>query len=270
MAMKLTTGKRIAETSSKGNQEKWREGGRWYKLDLFGYEGLAETVASRLLEHTNLRELGFSFVPYRMEQLEVHRRKRTGCSSPDFLREGEAILTLAELFRKGVGPNWQAQVSRLPNLASRVRWMADTTRRLTRLDRFGEYLTALFEADMLFGNEDRHLNNIAVLRRSGAFAYCPFFDFGAGLLSNTRDFPLDVIPKALVGQLRAQPLGTLFARQVHAAQGEFGPQLRWDFTAADVAAALEEALPYYPQRDRGLLRDRVEWCLKAQHRKLLS
>ena len=104
MSMKLTTGKRIAETSSKGNQEKWREGSRWYKLDLFGYEGLVETVASRLLEHTNLRELGFAFVPYRMEQLEVHGRMRTGCSSPDFLREGEAILTLAELFRKGVGP----------------------------------------------------------------------------------------------------------------------------------------------------------------------
>lgn len=81
---------------------------------------------------------------------------------------------------------------------------------------------------------------------------------------------MDIAPKALVGQLRAQPLGTLFARQVHAAQGEFGPQLRWDFTAADVAAALEEALPYYPQRDRGLLRDRVEWCLKVQQRKLLS
>ena len=123
---------------------------------------------------------------------------------------------------------------------------------------------------MLFGNEDRHLNNIAVLRRGGAFAYCPFFDFGAGLLSNTRDFPLDIAPKALVGQLRAQPLGTLFARQVHAAQREFGPQLRWDFTDTHIAAALEEALPYYPQRDRGLLRDRVEWCLKVQQRKLLS
>ena len=124
MAMKLTTGKRITETSSKGNQEKWREGGRWYKLDLFGYEGLAETVASRLLEHTNLGELGFSFVPYRMEVLEVHRRQRVGCSSPDFLREGEAILTLAELFRKGVGPDWQAHVARLPNLASRVRLLS--------------------------------------------------------------------------------------------------------------------------------------------------
>ena len=73
-----------------------------------------------------------------------------------------------------------------------------------------------------------------------------------------------------VGQLRAQPLGTLFARQVHAAQGEFCPQLRWDFTETHIAAALEEALPYYPQRDRGLLRDRVEWCLKVQQRKLLS
>ena len=82
MAMKLTTGKRIAETSSKGNQEKWREGGRWYKLDLFGYEGLAETVASRLLEHTNLGELGFSFVPYRMEQLEVHRSQANRLLQP--------------------------------------------------------------------------------------------------------------------------------------------------------------------------------------------
>ena len=82
MAMKLTTGKRIAETSSKGNQEKWRESGRWYKLDLFGYEGLAETVASRLLEHTNLGELGFSFVPYRMEQLEVHPVSYTHLTLP--------------------------------------------------------------------------------------------------------------------------------------------------------------------------------------------
>ena len=39
MAIKLTTGNRIAETSSKGNQEKWQESGRWFKLDMFGYDG---------------------------------------------------------------------------------------------------------------------------------------------------------------------------------------------------------------------------------------
>ena len=267
MAMKLTTGKRIAETSSKGNQEKWREGGRWYKLDLFGYEGLAETVASRLLKHTNLGELGFSFVPYRMEQLEVHRRKRTGCSSPDFLREGEAILTLAELFRKGVGPNWQAQVSRLPNLASRVRWMADTTRQLTGLDRFGEYLTALFEADMLFGNEDRHLNNIAVLRRGGGFAYCPFFDFGAGLLSNTQLSRMDIEPAALIAALKARPFLTTFTRQRNAARSLFGPQLRMPRqTAAEIREVLSPALEFYPARDRGAITDRVTACILVRQR----
>ena len=78
MSIHLTTGNRIAETSSKGNQEKWLEGDRWYKLDLFGYEGLAETVTSSLLRQTNVTALGFRFVPYQMEQLDVHRRVRTG------------------------------------------------------------------------------------------------------------------------------------------------------------------------------------------------
>lgn len=63
MAIKLTTGNRIAETSSKGNQEKWQENGRWFKLDMFGYEGLTETVTSALLAQTNLAELGFRYVP---------------------------------------------------------------------------------------------------------------------------------------------------------------------------------------------------------------
>ena len=48
--------KKIAETSSKGNQEKWRDDAAncWYKLDQFGYEALAETVISALLEQSGL------------------------------------------------------------------------------------------------------------------------------------------------------------------------------------------------------------------------
>lgn len=46
MSIKPTVGDCVAETTSKGNQEKWLDNGCWYKLDLFGYEGLAETVAS--------------------------------------------------------------------------------------------------------------------------------------------------------------------------------------------------------------------------------
>jgi len=249
MSIRLTTGSRIAETSSKGNQEKWLADGRWYKLDLFGYEGLAEAVTSALLAQTNTDALGFHYVTYRMERLEVHDHTRNGCSSANFLRQGEAILTLAELLRKGVGPDWQTAVNRLPNLQSRLAWLVEQVERLTGLDRFGTYLTLLFEVDMLFGNEDRHLNNIAVLRCGDGFDYCPIFDFGAGLLSNTRDYPMEIEPAALVRQLKAQPMKTGFVRQVHAAQNLYGPQLRCDFAEKEIMAALSEPLEFYAKRD---------------------
>ena len=41
MTVQLVSDQKIAETSSKGNQEKWQDGGIWYKLDQFGYEALA-------------------------------------------------------------------------------------------------------------------------------------------------------------------------------------------------------------------------------------
>ena len=268
MAIKLTTGNRIAETSSKGNQEKWQENGRWFKLDMFGYEGLAETVTSALLVRTNIAELRFRYVTYRMERLEVHGRTRNGCSSADFLQAGESILTLADLLRKGVGSDWQMQVKRLPNMQAKIKWMVEQTERLTGLDRFGAYLTALFEADMLFGNEDRHLNNIAVLRRGEEFDYCPMFDFGAGLLSNVRDYPMDVEPKALLSQLRAQPMNTQFTRQVHAAQAIYGAQIRCDFSRDDAASALAEPLTFYAARDRSYISDRVMHCVQTKYRKL--
>ena len=56
MSVKFVTNEKIAETSSKGNQEKWYEGGRWYKLDQFGYEALTETLISRLLERSNIEQ----------------------------------------------------------------------------------------------------------------------------------------------------------------------------------------------------------------------
>ena len=75
MTVHFVTNEKIAETSSKGNQEKWQEGGRWYKLDQFGYEGLAETVISRLLERSSIEtDTPFRFVRYRIERMNVHGR----------------------------------------------------------------------------------------------------------------------------------------------------------------------------------------------------
>ena len=106
MTVKLVTNDKIAETSSKGNQEKWLEDNRWYKLDQFGYEALAETFTSLFLERSNIEsDTPFHFTRYRMEKLNVHGRDRTGCSSENFLQPGQSIVTLSHLFQQHLGGN---------------------------------------------------------------------------------------------------------------------------------------------------------------------
>lgn len=75
-----------------------------------------------------------------------------------------------------------------------------------------QYLTLLFEVDALFCNDDRHLNNIAVLQEDSVYSYCPIFDNGAGLLSNTQFSRMDIEPAALIVSLKARPFLTTFTR----------------------------------------------------------
>ena len=100
MAIKLVSNEKIAETSSKGNQEKWydKETDSWYKLDQFGYESLAETVISELLEESNIEtDTPFTFVRYGMTRLHVHGRERTGCVSKKFLKKEKKLSLLLHL-----------------------------------------------------------------------------------------------------------------------------------------------------------------------------
>ena len=258
MTVQFVTNDKVAETSSKGNQEKWKDGGRWYKLDQFGYEGLAETMISRLLEHSSIEtDTPFRFVRYRMERMNVHGRDRNGCSSEDFLRPGESIITLSHLFKRE-GLLLTDVLTRLPSDKKRIAWLAEETAVLTGLEQFPQYLTLLFEVDALFLNDDRHLNNIAVLEKGGRFDYCPIFDNGAGLLSNVQIAPMDIDPAALIRSAKARPFNTTFNRQVIHVKKLYGPQLHIPgFTEEELRRELEEPLSYYAQRDRVFIADRV-------------
>lgn len=258
MTVRFVTDDKVAETSSKGNQEKWKDGGRWYKLDQFGYEGLAETVISLLLEHSSLEtDTPFRFVRYRMERIHVHGRDRNGCSSADFLHPGESIITLSHLFKREGCP-LKDTLARLPSDKKRIAWLAEETAALTGLVQFPQYLTLLFEVDALFLNDDRHLNNIAVLEKDGQYDYCPIFDNGAGLLSNVQTAPMDIDPAALIRSAKARPFNTSFNRQVIHARNLFGPQLHISsFTEEMLHRALDEPLRCYAQRDWGFISDRV-------------
>ena len=228
MTIRLVTDEKIAETSSKGNQEKWYDqvADCWYKLDQFGYEALTETVVSVLLERSNFEtDTPFTFVRYHMERLQVHGRERTGCSSRNFLQPGQALITVNRLLSSHLGKPLREKLVRLSSDKKRIAYLAEMTAEMTGLKLFPQYLTLLFEVDALFCNDDRHLNNIAVIEKNGKYDYCPIFDNGAGLLSNTQLSQMDISPPALISALRARPFGTTFTRQMNTARSLYGTQL---------------------------------------------
>ena len=130
MTVQLVTNEKVAETSSKGNQEKWfdEKTGRWYKLDQFGYEALSETVISTLLERSNIEtDFPFRFVRYQMERLNVHGRDRTGCSSENFLQPGQSVVTLSRLFRQEYHHSLAELLGKLSSDKKRIEWLANRT-----------------------------------------------------------------------------------------------------------------------------------------------
>jgi len=268
MKIQLVTNEKIAETSSKGNQEKWFDNGKWYKLDQFGYEALSESLVCVLLEKSNI-ETGtpFKFVRYTPERLIVHGHERTVCVSESFLEKGQAIITLNHLLSKHLGYPLKDKFLSLSSDKKRIAYLAEATTKYTGLTHFGEYLCLLFEIDSLFLNDDRHLNNIAVLEKNGKYDYCPIFDNGASLLSNTQLMPMDIEPKALIKTLRARPFMSSFTRQMNAARSLYGRQLSMPaLTKKELQAKLEPLLGFYPQRDRAFISDRVIECIMSRQK----
>lgn len=120
----------------------------------------------------------------------------------------------------------------------------------------------LFEIDALFCNDDRHLNNIAVIEENGRYAYCPIFDYGAGLLSNMIKLQMDVEPKALISLLKVQPFDMTFNCQRNTTRALYDQQLQMpQLTAPKIREIVEPLLEYYPTRDRMLILKRVTECI---------
>lgn len=272
MTISPVSGEKVAETSSKGNQEKWREGNRWYKLDQFGYEALSEVLVSLLLEKSNVEtQLPFSFVRYQMGKRRVHGYDRTGCVSDHFLGSGQSLITVNRLLTQYLGYPLREKLLRLSSDKRRIAYLAEATAAYTGLEAFPQYLTLLFEMDDLFCNDDRHLNNIAVLWEEGRYDYCPIFDNGAALLSNMRFFPVDIAPRALIASLRARPFLTTFTRQRNAARSMYGRQLVLPiWKAEEIHQLVTPLLAYYPVRDRDLIRERVTTCILLRQKLVLG
>ena len=245
--------------SSKGNQLKWESEGIWYKADYTGYEGLAEYIISHLLIKSTLKPE--EFVRYDLEQIKYKRQVYQGVKSATFLSEDWQIITLERLFQKTYGDSLNRMLWQMEDTEQRLCFLEEQVERITGLKGFGIYLNKLLTIDAFFLNEDRHTHNIAVLMNGeGKFKYCPIFDNGGGLLSDTTlDYPLGENVFELIEEVRAKTVSTDFDEQLDASEHLYGCNLKFFFTKKDADQLLEQASGYSTE-----IQERVQTILHRQ------
>ena len=247
--------------SSKGNQLKFQLNSFWYKADYLGYEGLAEFVISRLLALSDLEES--EFVHYDLEQIRYRSNVYPGCRSLDFL-DGWQLITLERLFQQhyghGVNQIWLAE----ENHQCRLQLLVEYTERVTGLKDFGLYMSKMLTIDTFFLNEDRHAHNIAIMtNQHREYRLAPFFDHGAGLLSDTTmDYPLNEDPLHLIPLAKPKTFCNDFDEQIDIAESLYGQHLRFSFSYEDIKRVLDQAESYSPE-----IRSRVMDILLQRRRK---
>ncbi len=106
--------------------------------------------------------------------------------------------------------------------------------------------------DSVFLNEDRHLHNIAVIKKDdGSFAYCPIFDNGAALLSDTKfDYPLSGNVTDYISSMKSKTIDESFMDTVDAFEKLYPAKINFDFDENDVDKIVKQIIKY--QRNKNL------------------
>lgn len=244
--------------SSKGNQQKWLKDGMWYKADFTGYEGLAEYIISNLLQKSSLNEK--EYVLYNTELIKYKAAEFRGCKSADFLPEGWSLITLERLFQNMYGQSLYKSIYTIESYENRLEFIVNQTIRMTGLKDFGRYMSKLLTIDAFFLNEDRHTHNIAVLMDDmGEFHYCPFFDHGAGIMSDTTvDYPINCNIEEAMSDVSAKTFCTNFDEQLDVAEKLYGQQIQFSFSAKDVEELLAKE-GYYSSEEKERVRQIIIW-----------
>ena len=243
-------------TSSKGNQIKWRRSdGIWAKADDMGYEGFAEQTASRLLAKSNFD----GYAQYAACRIMEGETVYQGCISADFLSAGEVLLSVARLFDMDTlefGGDMKPMTA-----SGRLKYLIENTERITGMDGFGAWLGMLLEFDAFILNEDRHLHNIAVVRKpDGTYKPMPVFDNGAAFMSDTRrDYPVGIPIETGIRKVKSKPIATDFEKQLTAVGDVVGLSLKLSINPGIVQASSQ----MYPEQ----IVERVQSIMSYQIRR---
>ena len=270
----LHTNDRVVVTTSRGNQEKWfdAEKNLWYKVDDGCFESLAEAVSSEVLrDFTNAVQLpGISVANYWVDTAEVHGLKRVVSVSENFKREDESLITANTILKNSLGTGYLEEFNRRTSLKERIRLLVDAMGEATGMQNMGAYLTTLFEIDALFLNQDRHLNNIALIRDRSRYKPCPIFDCGDSFLLDFVLYSSEIESRAYLTKAQCLPFKSRFTQTVHTAQTLYGKQLAVNIDKTGIDTILDKYLCYYPKQFHFLLKERIETVLMEQQKKLFE
>lgn len=241
---------------SKGNQTKFYKDGRWYKKDQWGHEGLSEVLASWVAQHTNLPDFA-PVVKYSVCTMQEpnpygpseHPLVYRGCYSPNFLTPGEECITLYRILTRDKERKILHHFSEL-NISEQIDFLVKEVTELTSLLNFGEWLTCILEFDMLIMNTDRHLNNLAVVRKSdGSYRLMDLFDSGSSLGSGfSSSYFGGMSANDCIRCAKAKPFSDIFIEQVQFCREKFGRQLKISIPSLD---EVPKELNIYTKRELG-------------------
>lgn len=162
--------------TSEGTQIKYKKDDYWYKKDSRGKEGLTEYLVSKLLTFSDLEDS--EYILYEPGYIN----DVSGCRSENFLGEEEELVTFYRLYYNEFGRDLSQVLAGMDSMEERIEYVLRFIEQSCGLDVSG-YLRKIIMLDMLVLNEDRHLNNLAVIFKEDHFICAPIFDNGVSLLT---------------------------------------------------------------------------------------
>lgn len=210
----------IPQGVSKGDQSKWFSGSKWFKIDNFRYEGLAEELVS--IVGSCIED--FYYVTYAACKISHGDRIVRGCFSTNFLSEDEQFITIYRILEQS---NRLREFKSGESAFDKMSRVIQIVYELTGLD-IKEYLWNNLLLDAITLNEDRHLNNLGIILGRDSYSIAPVFDNGLSLLCGMTSVSEN--PRVIMRRVKSKPFSSSFDTQIKICLQMGAPLLPIDFS----------------------------------------